>query len=76
MCQIKPTEYVMQVTALRSYRCYHYPKTPYGRPVASETGVLPFVQVRASSATRAMEKAAAVTGCVIDRAERLEGGVA
>ena len=66
----------MQVTALRSYRCYHYPKTPYGRPVASETGVLPFVQVRTSSATRAMEKAAAVTGCVIDRAERQEGGAA
>ena len=39
----------MQVTALRSYRCYHYPKNPYGQPVASETGVLPFVQVRASS---------------------------
>lgn len=66
----------MQVTPSRSHRRYHYPKTPYGQPVVSETGVLPFVQVRASSATRAMEKAAAVTGCVIDQAERQEGGAA
>lgn len=67
----------MQVTALRSYRCYHYPKTPNGQPPAvSETGVLPYVQVRAASATHAMQAAAALTGCVIDRAERLEGGAA
>ena len=50
--------------------------TVNGQPVASETGVLPFVQVRAANATHAMEKAAAITGCVIDRAERLEGGAA
>lgn len=66
----------MSITPLRSYRCYHYPKTPHGQPVASETGVLPFVQVRAASATHAMQAAAALTGCVIDRAERLEGGAA
>ncbi|GEM_PF-4125495 len=62
----------MHIAPLRSYRCYHYPKTPQGLPVADETGLLPFVQVRAASAAHALRAAASITGCVIDRAERLE----
>ena len=66
----------MQVTATRSYRCTYHPKGPAGYPVPSDTGVLPFVQVKAANAEAAQRAAHAVTGCAIANVERLEGGAA
>ena len=66
----------MQVTPTRSYRCTYHPKGPGGYPVQSDTGVLPFVQVKATNAEHAQRAAHAVTGCAIASVERLEGGAA
>lgn len=58
----------MQVMGSRSYRCYYHP-----RPDApAESGVLPFVQVKASGADQAMRSAHALLGLPIERAERIE----
>lgn len=52
----------------RSYRCYYHP-----RPDApAESGVLPFLQLKAADADHAMRSAHAVLGLPIDRAERIE----
>lgn len=66
----------MQITPQRSYRCAYHPKDRYGAPVPCDTGVLPFVQLKAPSAEQAQRSAQAVTGCAIVNVERLEGGVA
>jgi hypothetical protein len=65
-----------QHTTGRSYRCSYHPKDPNGWPVASESGVLPTVQVQADSAEAAQRAAWHVTGCAITSVERLEGGAA
>jgi hypothetical protein len=58
----------MHIQPLRSYRCYYHP-----RPDApAESGVLPFIQVKAGSADEAMRRAHAVLDLPIDRAERIE----
>lgn len=62
------------ITPLRSYRCNYHPKAPGGYPVPADTGVLPFVQLKAPNAEAAQRAAHAVTGCAIDSVERLEGG--
>lgn len=62
----------MHVKTKRSYRCSYYPKDRYGSPVATDTGVLPFVQIRATDAEDAQRKAHAVTGCAVVGVERIE----
>ena len=66
----------MQVTPTRSYRCPYYPKDHQGYPQASESGTLPFVQVKATNAEQAQRMAHHITGCPIGDAERVEGGTA
>jgi hypothetical protein len=58
----------MQSNSTRSYRCYYHPRPDQ----PAESGVLPFVQVKAPSADHAMRSAHAVLGLTIDRAERIE----
>ncbi|WP_140637227.1 hypothetical protein [Methylibium rhizosphaerae] len=58
----------MQSNSTRSYRCYYHPRADQ----LAESGVLPFVQVKAASADLAMRSAHAVLGLTIDRAERIE----
>ena len=56
----------------RSYRCYYTPRDRFGHPVASENGILPFVQLRADNAERAQRAAHHVTGCPVANVERIE----
>lgn len=53
---------------MRSYRCYYHP-----RPDApAETGVLPYIQLKAEAADEAAALAFATTGKPISHVERLE----
>lgn len=61
-----------QVTLARSYRATYHPKDRNGHPVASETGVLPYIQLKAANADDARRLAEATTGCVIANVERIE----
>lgn len=56
----------------RSYRCHYTPRDRFGLPILSDTGLLPFVQVKASTAEHAQRAAFATTGCPISHVERLE----
>lgn len=56
----------------RSYRATYHPKDVHGHPVASESGVLPSIRLRAPNAEAASLLANAATGCVIAQVERLE----
>ena len=56
----------------RSYRCHYHPRDGGGYPAPAETGVLPFVQVKAKDAEEAQRKAHHVTGCPVVGAERIE----
>ena len=60
---IKPT---------RSYRCHYHPKDRDGYPAPCDSGVLPFVQIRACDAESAQRIAHQLTGCSISSVERLE----
>ena len=62
----------MSIQPARSYRCSYHPQDRQGYLAAAETGVLPFVQVKASTAEDAQRKAHAVTGCAISHVERIE----
>lgn len=62
----------MKTKTERSYRCSYVPKDRDGWPIASETGVLPFVQVKATSAEAAQISAHALTGCAVAHVERLD----
>lgn len=66
----------MTIAVLRSYRCNYYPKGPGGYPVPADTGVLPYIQLKAPNAETAQRAAHHVTGCAIDSVERVEGGAA
>jgi hypothetical protein len=59
-------------TATRSYRCHYTPLDGNGFPVPSDSGLLPFVQVKASSAEHALRAAFATIRCPISHVERLE----
>mgnify|MGYP000861611710 FL=1 len=59
-------------TSERSYRCHYTPTDRNGFPVPAESGVLPFIQLRAVGAEQAQRAAHAVTGCPIDNVERIE----
>lgn len=61
----------MQTTP-RSYRCTYTPLDRDGFPVPSDTGVLPFVQVQATTAEEAQRAAFALKGCPITDVQRLE----
>lgn len=56
----------------RSYRCHYTPLDRDGFPVPSESGVLPFIQIKAESAEDALKKAFAIKCCPIAEVERLE----
>lgn len=56
----------------RSYRCFFTPRDRFGHPVASENGILPFVQLRADNAEHAQRAAHHVTGCPVSNVERIE----
>ena len=58
--------------AARAYRCHYTPLDRDGWPVPSESGVLPFVDVRASNAEVAQRLAHARTSCPITSCERLD----
>lgn len=60
-------------TQTRSYRCSYHPKDRGGFPVQADSGVLPFIQLKAANAEDAQRKAHAVTGCAVASVERLEG---
>lgn len=60
------------MSAQRSYRCTYWPKDQHGRPVASETGVLPHLRIKASDAEGAALAAHWATGCVIAEVTRIE----
>lgn len=62
----------MPVSKPRSYRATYYPKDLHGHPVASESGVLPSIRIRAANAEQAAMLAHATTGCVIALTERIE----
>ncbi len=62
------------VTRARSYRCSYHPQDRDGYPTPAETGVLPFVQLKARNAEDAQRKAHQVTGCPVAQVERLEVG--
>lgn len=59
-------------TAQRSYRCYYTPRDKGGYLVASDNGILPFVQVRANNAEGAHHAAHRVTGCPVADVQRIE----
>lgn len=61
----------MQTTP-RSYRCTFTPLDRDGLPVPCDTGVLPFVQVQATSAEDAQRIAHALKGCPIVEVQRLD----
>jgi hypothetical protein len=58
--------------SLRSYRCHYTPQSPDGFPVASDSGLLPFVQVKADNAEHALRAAFATVRCPISHVERLD----
>lgn len=55
-----------------SYRCTYHPADRAGFESISETGVLPFVQLRASGAEEAQRLAHLITGCAVSDVLRLE----
>ena len=59
----------------RSYRCHYTPLDRYGFPVPSDSGLLPFVQIKACNAEHAQRAAFATIGCPISHVERLEEAV-
>lgn len=63
----------MQITPHRSYRCTYAPKDRItGELEVTESGRLPFVQLKALSAEDAANRAQHVTGCPIVEAMRVE----
>lgn len=56
----------------RSYRCAYTPLDLNRVPLASDTGVLPTLQVRARNAEEAQRLAFATIGCPIVMVERLD----
>jgi hypothetical protein len=59
-------------TSERSYRCHYTPVDLARFPVPSESGVLPFIQIKAADAEQAQRAAHALTGCPIAEVQRLD----
>jgi hypothetical protein len=68
----RPTPGRVNQDSPRSYRCHYHPKDRSGFPAACDTGVLPFVQVKARDAEHAQRVAHGLTGCSISNVERLD----
>jgi hypothetical protein len=68
----QPTAASSRSHPLRSYRCHYHPKDRNGYPAACDTGVLPFVQVKARDAEHAQRVAHQLTDCSINNVERLD----
>ena len=62
----------MSNSGQRSYRAYYTPLDRDGYPAPSDSGVMPFLQVRAANAEAAQRAAHALTSCPIANVERLE----
>lgn len=62
----------LHIPATRSYRCHYTPLDRDGFPVPSDSGLLPFVQVKALNAEHAQRAAFATIRCPISHVERLE----
>ena len=65
-------EMAKALTAGRRYRCYYTPRDKLGHLTQTETGYLPFVQLRAPNAEDAQVAANHVTGCPVADVVRLE----
>lgn len=59
-------------TSERSYRCHYTPLDRDGFPVTHESGVQPFIQLKARDAEAAQRSAHALTGCPISEVQRLD----
>jgi hypothetical protein len=57
---------------LKSYRCHYHPQDRDGWPLPNESGVLPFLQLKATSAEDAQRKAHHTTGCAVAEVLRIE----
>ena len=62
------------MTTPRSHRCTYTPLDRDGWPVASESGVLPFIQLQAANAEDAQRKAHHLVHSPIANVERLDAG--
>lgn len=62
----------LAASTTRRYRCYYTPRDALGHLNPSDTGAAPFVQFKAANGTSAREIAAAVTGCPVIDAVRIE----
>jgi hypothetical protein len=61
-----------QQAITRSYRCHYNPLDGFGNPILSESGLLPFVQVKAATAEHAMRAALATIRGAVSHVERIE----
>jgi hypothetical protein len=59
-----------------SYRAYYTPLDRDGYPVACESGILPFVDLKATDAEDAARKAFETKRCPIDSVVRIERATA
>jgi hypothetical protein len=55
-----------------NYRCHYIPLDRFGCPVPSESGLLPFVQLKANNAEHAHRVAFDKIRCPISHVERLD----
>lgn len=60
------------MTKTRSYRCTFSPIDRFGVPIGTESGVLPWLQLRAEDAEQAARLAHASVGAPIVHVERIE----
>ena len=65
----------LHIPTTRSYRCHYTPLDRNGFPGPSDSGLLPFVQVKATNAEHALRAAFATIRCPISHVERLEEAV-
>lgn len=72
----RPAPHSRQKHSPLSYRCHYHPKDRNGYPATCDTGVLPFVQVKARNAEDAQRIAHRLTGCSISGVERLDEAAA
>ena len=62
-----------KLPATRSYRCFFVPRDGFGRLAPPDTGIHPFVQLKAANAEAALTSAQHITGCPVIEAVRIEG---
>lgn len=62
----------MNVTTTRSYRCFYVPLDRDRLPVLAESGIQPFIQLKATDAEHAQRAAHHTVGCPISDVQRIE----